>query len=553
MNQHQVETASGRRTGDRSTVDPRPDAWREVEQRPLPRNLDELLLGSVESFSSSVLFDYFEDNQRVTYAEFGDLVDAMTNALRSLDVGIGSNVAVMLPQIPEFPALTFALARLRAVCVPINSRYTPPELDFVAADANVCALIIHSTYIDRMAGTAAFSRLGRERIVCIGRDEDSIATSMTTLLSSGAPSRSEGVAAELDDVCHIQYTSGTTGFPKGCLLTHRYWLVAGLANTVISTARRRLNDSPYSYMTGPLSVVRAMQSGGTIVVPRQASLSNFLRWLHEQHIDFCWFPEQLLKFPPSSLDRGHSVRHAHIYQLSREQLVAAEERFGFVGRNLWAMTETGVGTFVPWDRPEKEMAGSIGIPMPFREFKIVDADLRDVSDGEAGELCVRGPGMFVGYHNRPDANAELFLAGDWFRTGDRARRDENGWLYYLGRMKDMIRRSGDNIACGEVEHVLREMPEVADAAVLPVPDEWRDEEVKAYIVLAPGVSSGSVPPDRIYGWCLERLAKFKVPRYLEYRDELPRTPSGKVAKGVLVAEKSDLRRDSHDRVDGVWR
>lgn len=539
-------------TGSRNAADPRPPEWLEIEQRPVPENFDALLRQAVERFPSNVMLDYFEEGRRLTFAEFAELVDRMTAVLQRLGVGAGSRVGVMLPDVAEFPALTVALARLRAACVPINTRYTPPELDFVMDDSDAMALIIHSEFVGAMQESDAFSRLGRDRIACLGEEVEGV-TSLSSLMDEVEDMEPLASEAEADDVCHIQYTSGTTGFPKGCLLTHDYWLVAGVAGAAMGQPKRALNDSPYFYMTGPMAIVRAMLTGGAVVVPRRPSLKRFLQWLHDEQIDFCWFPEQLLKFPPSSLDRGHPLKRALIYQISREQLVEAEERFGFVGRNLWAMTETGIGTLVPWDARDMEMAGSIGIPMPFREFKIVDADLVEVPDGQIGELCVRGRGMFLGYHNRPETNAELLIDGGWFRTGDHARRDENGWLYFLGRMKDMIRRNGENIACAEVEHVLREMPGVADAAVLAVPDEWRDEEVKAYVQLTDGHSSDSVTPERIYAWCSERLASFKVPRYLEYRDELPLTPSDKVAKGVLVDEKQDLRLDSHDRVDATWR
>jgi acyl-CoA synthetase (AMP-forming)/AMP-acid ligase II len=516
----------------------------------IPANLDAFLENATSRFGPRTLLDYFEDGRTVTYTGFAWLVDQAANTLAAAGVAAGERVAVMLPNIPLFPVLTFALARLGAVCVPVNTRYTHSELDFIAADADVSWVIVSDELRRGVSDAEIFDRLPVGHMLRC--DADGMA--LTPVDPLGEPRGAASPPVSLDDVTHIQYTSGTTGFPKGCLLTHRYWLTAAASYDAVGRRRRRnLDDSPYFYMSGPLLLVSTMWSGGAVVVPRDASLRRFLPWLVEQQIDWCWFPLQLLKFPPSDLDRAHNLRYASIYMAEADEVDEIEQRFGVVVRDAWSMTETGFGTYVPDDMPEMMRAQSIGIPMPLREIKIVGEDLREVPDGQVGELCIRGPGMFLGYHDRPDANAELLLDGGWFRTGDRARRDERGWLYYLGRAKDMVRRSGENISCVEVETAIRQMPEVRECAVLPVPDGWRDEEVKAYVVLADGAASASVPPEAIASWAKERLASFKVPRYIEFRNDLPHTPSDKVAKGELRDEKSDLRSDSYDRVDGMWR
>jgi len=196
-------------------------------------------------------------------------------------------------------------------------------------------------------------------------------------------------------------------------------------------------------------------------------------------------------------------------------------------------------------------SGSCGMPSPFREARIVDADDNPVKQGDIGELQVRGPGMLQGYYNRPEATAAALKDG-WFRTGDLFRQDERGYFYIVGRLKDMIRRAGENIAAREVEAVLRGMPEVVEAAAVPVPDETRGQEVKAYIVLKPGVMPADLPPERLIAFCEANLAKFKVPRYIAYIEKLPKTPSEKIAKQVLVQGVADLRSGSYDRVAGKW-
>jgi crotonobetaine/carnitine-CoA ligase len=197
-------------------------------------------------------------------------------------------------------------------------------------------------------------------------------------------------------------------------------------------------------------------------------------------------------------------------------------------------------------------SGSCGRPSPFRELRIVDEHGNTLGPNEPGELVVRGPGILLGYYKNPEATKAAFF-GDWFRTGDVARRDERGYFYIVGRLKEMIRRAGENISAREVESVLRMMPEVAEAAAVPVPDATRGEEVKVYVVLKPGVASDALPPPASAAHCERNLARFKVPRYYAYRDSLPKTPSEKIAKHKLVAELPDLRQGAYDRVDGCWR
>ena len=196
-------------------------------------------------------------------------------------------------------------------------------------------------------------------------------------------------------------------------------------------------------------------------------------------------------------------------------------------------------------------SGSVGKLDPYREVRIVNEEGNDVSQGDVGELLVRGPGMFKGYYKKTKETRNAFN-GDWFRTGDLFRQDQNGYYYIVGRKKDMVRRLGENISAAEVETQLRAHPKILDAAVVPVPDEVRGEEVKAYIIPRPGENVESVPPEEIIAFCLERIAKFKVPRFIEYKESFPRTPSQRVEKHKLIAEKKDLRSGCYDAEEKRW-
>jgi crotonobetaine/carnitine-CoA ligase len=186
------------------------------------------------------------------------------------------------------------------------------------------------------------------------------------------------------------------------------------------------------------------------------------------------------------------------------------------------------------------------VATPECELRLVDDEGIDLPDGEIGELLVRTPGLFRGYLNRPDATAEAVRDG-WFHTGDLARRDERGFLFFQGRKKDIIRRGGENVSATEIEEVIRSHPKVLEVAVIPVPDDLWGEEIKVYVLPTDGESPDTLPPAEIVAWCRERLAKFKVPRYVEYRDtDFPRTPSMRVKKEELKAN-GDLVANAWDR------
>ena len=256
-------------------------------------------------------------------------------------------------------------------------------------------------------------------------------------------------------------------------------------------------------------------------------------WLLDNDIDFVWIDEGMLDYPPSDADHQLRLKHAPVAAIPPALHRPVEKRFGLKARDWYASTEAGAGTFVPWERDDLVGSGSMGLCWPTRETKIVDTDLAELPPGAAGEMLIRGPGMMLGYWNRPDANAELILPGGWFRTGDLVRKDADGLHFYVGRTRDIIRRSGENIAAAEVEQQILAMPEVIDVAVVPVPDHDREEEAKAIVVLHPG---SQVSARDIINWARGRLAPFKVPRYVEFRSELSRTGNGKVAKSQLRDE-----------------
>ena len=191
--------------------------------------------------------------------------------------------------------------------------------------------------------------------------------------------------------------------------------------------------------------------------------------------------------------------------------------------------------------------------MPWRELRIVDEEENEVADGEVGELWTAGPGHLHGYYRKTQANRDNFR-GRWFRTGDLMRRDKDGGYYLVGRIKDMIKRSGENVSAAEVEDCLCKLPGIVMAAVVAVPDEARGEEVKGYVQLSPELSTEEVTPEKILAHCAEHLATFKIPRYIAYAEQFPMTAGNdKVSKPQLTAGVEDLRAGAYDRIDESWR
>jgi acyl-CoA synthetase (AMP-forming)/AMP-acid ligase II len=387
-------------------------------------------------------------------------------------------------------------------------------------------------------------------VFTVGRGAEDIGPVLPEMVMN-APTDFVGSDISSENMMSIQYTSGTTGFPKGCLLTHEYWLTIGL----VAAANMKEDDiffcvEPFYYMDPPWELIMCIMKGMTMVAAKSYSPSRYMQLVREYGITVSWalLPAWIYKQPDSSQDKEHKLRFLLAGAIPKNIHKPFEIRFNVPLREGYGMTEIGPGIMMPLEDAHMSGSGSVGIPTEYRKVKIVDEGGREVSQGEIGELWITGPGMFKGYYNNAEATAEVF-EGKWFKTGDLFRQDEKGYYYIVGRKKDMIKRSGDNIAAVEVENVLTSHIKILSAAVVPVPDPDRKEEVKAYIVPAQGENANTIPPQEIIEFCLERLADFKVPRYIEYRDQdFPRTPTGKIQKLKIIAEKEDLKKDCYDRM-----
>jgi acyl-CoA synthetase (AMP-forming)/AMP-acid ligase II len=529
-------------------VPPWPKRRRAIEATPVPASVPMLLAEAAAAAPDTVALDVFEQGERRTYGELLRDVEALAAGLALRGIGHGTHVGVMLPNVIAFPLTWLALARLGAVMVPINGAYTPRELDYVLTDADVTHLVIDAEFeavFDALETRPA--TLTGDHVIVHGGSRDTWHACLAAGRNLTLPPPTVGQ----NDLLNIQYTSGTTGFPKGCMLTQLYWLTIGKVNAFRDgrAYTRILAATPFFYMDPQWQLMMAFYARATLYVARRQSASRFMGWVRDHRIDFTLLPEVVVKQPATPEDADNAIVRVNCYGLSRGNHAAIEHRFDLVCREAFGMTEIGSTLFVPMEATETVGSGTCGVPVAYRETRIVDEAGHDVPTGEIGEMIVRGPGILTGYYKKPEATAAALRDG-WFHTGDMFRRDAAGWHYIVGRKKDMIRRAGENIAAREVEAVVLTLPDVEEAAAIPVPDADRGEEVKILVKLKPGRSREDCPPSDILAHCAGGLAKFKVPRYVGYVAEFPHTASGKIAKHLLGG---DPRLDCYDRVDDIWR
>lgn len=487
------------------------------------------------------IFLYFE-NEEITYREFDIHVSRRANYFLSTGIHKGDVVALFLPNCPEFLYNWFALAKIGAIMVPINTSCKASEVQYILKHSEAKIVISNADLIEIIFRIKTLCEQLRE-VISIDFSPHCRVGVLSNLIKDASTFLPKIEIAD-SDTASILYTSGTTGSPKGCILPHEFYTLTGrdfVQLNAIETEERLMTFLPLFHMAAQTTTTMGALVGNAsmILIDRFSASSVWEQFEKFKPALFSYIGAVLAildNLPGDPYEQTLKIPRCYGGGANGELIKRIETRFNLKVIEGYGSTEDGIvlSNFYT-DGPRK--VGSLGKPVFGREVRIFDENDRELPPYEHGEIVVRGTPMMSGYFKDPEATTEV-MRGGWFHTGDHGYMDEEGFFYFLGRKKDILRRAGENISAVEVEDVIRSHPKVFDVAVVGVPDNIRGEEVKACIVLKSGETDATVTPNDIISFCQERLAYFKVPRYLEYFDsDLPRTPTNKVQKHVLKKEK----------------
>jgi crotonobetaine/carnitine-CoA ligase len=476
----------------------------------------------------------------VTLSELDRWSDTVAAGLQSLGVEKGDRVGIDLPNCLEYVVLIYACAKLGVIQVPLNTYLKGEFLRHQLAQTEVSVLVsdgLGMQLVQPLMGGLPHLR----QLVLVGDPPDDAQLPVTipyaqlknTVTAPNCPD------IKPSDVCVIMYTSGTTGESKGCIITHGYYTF--IAPAFISYGWCMPGDTvfgatPLFHFSGQVWLVAmALSARGSVVVEPQFSATTFMARAAEEGATVLFgmgaMAMAIMAQPIQSVDRNHRIRQASWIPMTVDYQQQFEDRFGIsVISEVFGQSECWPATLSPVDGPRKP--ASLGRPIPGVQVRLVDEDDNEVPVGDVGEIIVRAdrPGMlFEGYWANPEATLQTFRHL-WHHTGDNAHMDEDGFLYFVDRKKDSLRRRGENVSSIELEQAIAQHPAVAQAAVLGVPSEMTEDEIKACVVLRPGFD-----PDfgDLFAFFKKSVPYYAVPRYIEILDELPANVNGRVQKFKL--------------------
>ena len=474
----------------------------------------------------------------ISYSEAYQEIRRLARAYSVFNIEEGQRVAIGLDNRPECFYHWLALNALGISVVPLNPAWQSAELEYVLDHSEVCLAVVLPDYLDGLRNAAEASTR------CVVRTADSI-----------AGGHKIKVAGDVTSECALLYTSGTTGRPKGCILSNEYYTVAGNWYASIGGycelkpgEDRLVTPLPMYHMNAMASSTMGMLITGSCIVP----LDRFHPSTWWQSINECdatiihylgVMPAMLMNIEPGPHDRAHKIRFGFGAGLSGELHTAFEERFNISLIEAWAMTETGCSVAViASEEPRKVGTACFGKPSESMDYRLVDDEGKDVASGDPGELLVRRSGdkprqgFFSGYLKDSEATAKAWT-NDYFQTGDLVYLDADGLMHFVDRKKNVIRRSGENISAVEVEEVVMEHPDVQAIGVTAVPDEIRGDEVFACVVTNNDITALS---QELITHCLQRLAYYKAPAYIAEVDALPLTATEKIQRASLKELAAEL-------------
>ena len=507
---------------------------------PVPRVLGELLADRVKRNAQKV-FLRFKEDQSFTYNEMDLLSNRCANGFLDLGIAKGDKVSIMLPNRPEYIHIWFGLAKIGAVEVPVNTNYKGEFLRHIVDQSDSRILVIAGEYLDRVK-LIEDSLKKLEKIIVLGEVEKRVSDAIRIPMMSfdeffNKSDKPVDVTVYPWDPLSIIYTSGTTGVSKGALGCHNFWMVTAQKMLEHRDGRKEdifLTFLPlYHFNAQVLTTLHVLIAEAQMVLLDQFSASRFwdqIRYYGATQFNYLGAVIPILaKQPEKSKDLDNPARIALGAGCPPGIMEEVEKRFGIKCLEGFGMTEIGIPVHVmPDDRPK----GSCGKAMDVYEIKLFDDNDNEVPVGEIGEIVFRPREPFImmsEYYNMPEKTLEAFR-NLWFHTGDLAKQDADGYFYFVDRKKDALRRRGENISSFEVERAINSHPKVLESAAVAVKSELAEDEVKICVVLKLGES---LTPEELIHYAIDRMPYFAVPRYVEFMDSLPKTPTERTQKYLL--------------------
>jgi acyl-CoA synthetase (AMP-forming)/AMP-acid ligase II len=478
--------------------------------------------------------------QQYTYRQLVDAVRRVASSLAARSFGKGDVLAIYSPNLPDYPISFLAAASLGGITTTINPLYTVDELAFQLNDAHALYLVTTPAFVEKAMEGKQRSQV-REVFVF---GEAPGATPFAVLLQGDGNVQEVEIHAQ-EDVVALPYSSGTTGLAKGVMLTHRN-LVANLCQMApIGFVREHdtvIGVLPFYHIYG-LTVILSLSlaNGATVVSMPRFDLQQFLRVLQDYKVTVGnMVPPIMLALARQSVVENYDLSQMRVIlsaaaPLGKELQEACAARLNCLVVQAWGLTETSPDvTFHPLT-PGAIKWGSAGVCIPHSECKVVDINTgEELEANQEGEICARGPQIMKGYLNNPAATAAMLDAHGWLHTGDIGYFDEEGYIYIVDRLKELIKYKGMQVAPAELEALLLTYPAVSDAAVIPSPDEEAGEVPKAFVVLKPAATASA---EEIIEYVASRVAPHKRIRRLEFTDQIPKSASGKILRRLLIEQE----------------
>jgi acyl-CoA synthetase (AMP-forming)/AMP-acid ligase II len=471
----------------------------------------------------------------ISYTQLLEQIRRTAAGLAARGIGKGDVVSVWSPNLPEWPVAFFGAAKLGAIVHTSNPVSTPEELAFQLADGNVKILITVNALADK--ARAAIDQ-SKKPIELITIDETPGLPSLASIMVDATPPTP--VIDPANDLVALPYSSGTTGMPKGVMLTHRNIVsqLQQLDSIETTDMKALLGVLPFFHIYGQVIILmHGLMRGATIVTMPRFEFEPFLKVLQDWPITSAHIVPPIVvglgKHP--AVDNYKFPHLKYLFSgaapLGPELTEAVEKRLNVKIRQGYGMTEASPATH--YTVAGKERSGAVGLLMPSMECRIVDAEKgADVVEGQPGEVWVRGPNVMKGYLNNPEATARTVDREGWLHTGDIGIMDEDGYLTVVDRLKELIKVKGFQVAPAELESLLLKHPKIADVAVIPVADEDSGEVPKAIVVKKEALTA-----DEVIEFLLPKVAHYKRVRHVAFVDAIPKSPSGKILRRVLVEKE----------------